>query len=79
LDVSVNDILARTHRTSATLEQKQRLASMIHLCGAGAADSFARHGFRTGDGQRCGDHDPAVYMARVRHLEEVFAGLSRET
>jgi hypothetical protein len=76
LDVSVNEILDRHHRTGATLAQKQRVAAMVHLCGAGAADAYVRRGFQTSGGQRCGDHDPAAYIARVRHLQDEFAALS---
>ncbi len=38
----------------ATLEQKQTLATMMHLCGAGAAAEYARRGLTLTAGQRCG-------------------------
>ena len=78
LDVHVNDILAHGRIRSATSQQKQDLAAVIHLCGAGAADIYARHGFRFPPGQRCGDHDPRVYVARVESMRQVFARLAAQ-
>ena len=55
LDRKVAAILARPPNATATLQQKQDLAAMIHLCGAGSAKAFARHGFRLIAGERCGE------------------------
>ena len=49
---------------------------MIHLCGAGAGDTYARRGFRLTAHQRCGDHDVGVYLARVNTMKRVFARLA---
>jgi hypothetical protein len=76
LDVHVANILARYRITHATLLQKQHLAATIHLCGAGAADLYARHGFHFAAGQRCGDHDPRTYLARVDVMLAVFRQLA---
>jgi hypothetical protein len=76
LDVSVSDILARHRLGSASPQQRQRLAAVIHLCGAGAADGYAARGFRFATGQRCGDHDPRLYLAQVVRLEHEFTGLA---
>jgi hypothetical protein len=76
LDVSVSDILSRNRLTAAAPQQRDRLAAVVHLCGAGAADSYARHGFRFTPGQRCGDHDPRQYLAQVTRLERSFSALS---
>lgn len=76
LDVSVAEILARQRLTSATARQRQRLAAVVHLCGAGAAELYAQRGLRFAPGQRCGDHDPRLYLARVSRLEREFAGLA---
>jgi hypothetical protein len=46
LDRKVAAILARRPNATATLQQKQDLAAMIHLCGAGPAKAFTRRGFR---------------------------------
>jgi hypothetical protein len=76
LDVHVATTLARNRITAATLQQKQHLAATIHLCGAGAGDLYARHGFHFAPEQRCGDHDPRVYLARVEVMKAVFAHLA---
>jgi hypothetical protein len=76
LDVHVASLLARYRITGATLQQKQHLAAAIHLCGAGAGDLYARHGFHFAPAQRCGDHDPRVYIARVDAMKAVFAHLA---
>ncbi len=76
LDVHVSNTLARNRITAASLAQRQHLAAAIHLCGAGAGDLYARHGFRFVEGQRCGDHDPRVYLARVDTMKAVFVRLA---
>jgi hypothetical protein len=76
LDVHVANLLARHHISRATGLQKQHLAATIHLCGAGAADLYARHGFHFAPGQRCGDHDPRTYISRVDQMMGVFAQLA---
>jgi hypothetical protein len=72
LDHSVNTILERHRLSAATLQHKQMLATLIHLCGAGAGDEFARRGFRLAEGQRCGDHQTHVYLERVDAMKGVF-------
>jgi hypothetical protein len=69
--------LARHGLARATLAQKQDLAAVIHLCGAGAGDAYAKRGLRLAPGQRCGDHDAADYLARLDALKRVFARLAR--
>ena len=73
LDRDVARTLAQRRLSTATLAQKQDLAAIIHLCGAGAGDGYARRGFRLTPGQRCGDHDPAQYLVRVNALKRQFA------
>jgi len=77
LDRSVALTLERRRMTSATLQHKQELAVVIHLCGAGAGDDYARRAFRLTDGQRCGDHDVRVYLARINEMKSVFDRLAR--
>jgi hypothetical protein len=62
--------------SSATPREAEQLAAVIHLCGAGAGDAFARRGFHFVPGQRCGDHDPRVYVARVQTMARSFERLS---
>jgi hypothetical protein len=76
LDWHVARILERHHLMAMTVLQKQDLAALIHLCGAGAADEFARHGFRLADGQRCGDHEARIYLARVNMARREFERLA---
>jgi len=76
LDRDVARLVARHRKEAASLQQRQDLAAVIHLCGGGAGDGYARRGFRFSAGQRCGDHDPRRYLARVNALKRQFAGLA---
>jgi hypothetical protein len=76
LDRTVARSLARNRITTASLQQRQNLAAIIHLCGEGAGDGYARRGFRFRVGQRCGDHDPRGYLAQVNALKRQFARLA---
>jgi len=76
LDRRVADTLARYRITRATSAQKQDLAALIHLCGAGAGTAYAQRGFRLAPGQRCGEHDTAAYLARVNAAKRLFARLA---
>jgi hypothetical protein len=79
LDRKVAAILARPPNATATLQQKQDLAAMIHLCGAGPAKAFARRGFRLIAGERCGEHDVATYVAQVNAMKREFLRIGAET
>jgi hypothetical protein len=72
----VQNTLARRRIARATLQQKQDLAAIVHLCGAGAGDAFARRGLRLTPGQRCGDHDAGAYLAKVNAMKRQFARLA---
>ena len=76
LDRAVARILARNRMTTASLQQRQDLAAIIHLCGDGAGDGYARRGFRFRSGQQCGDHDPHRYLAQVNALKRQFSRLA---
>jgi Transglycosylase SLT domain len=76
LDRRVASTLQRHRSANATLQQKQDLAAVIHLCGAGTGDAYARRGLRLTPGQRCGDHDLAGYLARVNATQRVFGRLA---
>ncbi len=76
LDRGVARTLERRRIDAATLRQKQHLAAVIHLCGAGAGDAYAARGFRPPPGQRCGDHDVGAYLAQVTGLQRRFARLA---
>jgi hypothetical protein len=76
LDRRVAATLARHRIAAAGRQQKQDLAAVIHLCGAGTGDAYAKRGFRLMAGQRCGDHDVREYLARVNAMKRVFARLA---
>jgi hypothetical protein len=76
LDRTVARTLERHRIARATLRQQQDLAAIIHLCGAGAGDAYARRGFRLTAGQRCGDHDPSQYLAQINALKRQFVRLA---
>ena len=78
LDRSVAGALEHHHVNSASLERKQELAAVIHLCGAGAGDAYVRRGLRLADGQRCGDHEARAYVARLTGMMRVFQSLQAE-
>ena len=76
LDLHVAGVLARHRIDTASLLEKQHLAAVIHLCGAGAGDLYVRLGFHFRDGEKCGDHDPRIYLARVDALKSEFTRLA---
>ena len=76
LDRRVAQTLARFSLRRVTLEQKQHLAAVIHLCGAGAGAAYARRGLRTTAGQKCGDHDVRHYVNKAAAMRKVFARLA---
>jgi hypothetical protein len=77
LDRKVAITLERHRMTSTALQSKQELAAVIHLCGAGAGDDYARRGLRLIAGQRCGDHEVRTYLTRINEMKGVFDRLAR--
>ena len=73
LDRTVARTIGRHRIVTASLRQRQDLAAVIHLCGNGAGDAYARRGFRLRRGQRCGDHDAHRYLTEVNALRRQFA------
>ena len=76
LDRAVTEVLVAHHVRFATPLQKQDLASVIHLCGAGAGDLYVHRGLRLTAGQKCGDHEARVYVGRVDAMKRLFARLA---
>lgn len=76
LDQAVRGILARNRLHGVSLAKQQELAALVHLCGAGAGNAFARRGLRIEAAGICGDHGAAGYIARVRQMQRVFARLA---
>jgi hypothetical protein len=76
LDRRVAKALERSGTGKATLRQTQDLAAVTHLCGAAAGEAYARGGFGTPSGLRCGDQDVRAYLERVRAMQRTFARLA---
>jgi hypothetical protein len=76
LDRTVANTLEDNRIPTASLQQRQDLAAVIHLCGSGAGNEYARRAFRLRRGQRCGDHDARRYLAEVNALKHQFARLA---
>jgi hypothetical protein len=76
LDRTVARTLGRNGIATASLQQRQDLAAVIHLCGGGAGNAYARRAFRFRRGQRCGDHDAQRYLAEVNAVKLQFARLA---
>jgi Transglycosylase SLT domain len=69
------------HRRTATVspQQKQELAAIIHLCGAGPARAFVRRGFHLLPGERCGDHNIAAYLSQLKAMKQEFLRFAAES
>ena len=76
LDRAVANAIGTRWGGRVTLRQKQDLAALIHLCGAGAGHAYAARGFRLTPHQRCGDHDVRTYLTRINVLKQQFALLA---
>ena len=76
LDRNVERIVAEQISARPNANHKRELASIIHLCGAGAAKAFAQRGFRLLAGERWGEHVVAAYLARVKAMEREFRRLA---
>jgi len=73
LDRRVTQAIGPRRIGAVTLQRKQDLAAVIHLCGAGAGRAYAARGLRLTPNQRCGDHDVSDYLARINALKHGFA------
>src|SRR5712691_633703 len=76
LDRDVARTIERGRIVTVTLRQNQDLAAVIHLCGVGGGDGYARRGFRLTPAQQCGDHDVGRYLAQVNGMKRQFARLA---
>jgi hypothetical protein len=76
LDRSVESTIRRQRSAAATLQQKQNLAAIIHLCGARAGEAYAARGFQLTARQQCGVHDARAYLAKVNAMKRLFARLA---
>jgi hypothetical protein len=78
LDRNLAAILGHRRKTKLNRQQREELAAIIHLCGAGPAKGFARHGFRLVPGERCGDHDVSAYLDQINAMKRQFLRLAAE-
>jgi len=76
LHQSVVDILAARRTAKVSLAQKQKLAAVIHLCGAKRGESFAARGFRVAPAELCGTHTLQRYLAQIDLMKKRFAELA---
>jgi hypothetical protein len=77
LHQSVLDVLAARGGKTITLVQKQRLAAVIHLCGAKRGETFVSQGFRLAPGARCGTHSLRGYLVQFDRMKKRFGQLRR--
>jgi hypothetical protein len=78
LDRNVTAILGHRRKTKISRQQREELAAIIHLCGAGPAKAFAGRGFRLLPGEHCGDHDVSAYLDHVSAVKQQFLNLAAE-
>lgn len=76
LDRQVTQTVGSRH---ASLQRKQDLAAIIHLCGPSVGHLYVGRGYRLAAGQRCGDHDVRSYLAKVQTSKQSFARLAART
>ena len=76
LDRRVSGAITPRRSGRVTLQQKQNLAAVIHLCGATAGRAYVTGGFRLSPHQRCGGHGVRDYLARVNAMKQRFARLA---
>jgi hypothetical protein len=72
LDRNVTAILAHRPKGTASRRQTQKLAAIIHLCGAGPAKAFVLRGFHLLAGEHCGDQEVATYLAHINAMTREF-------
>ena len=78
LDRNIATILGHRRKTKISRQQREELAAIIHLCGAGPAKAFAGRGFRLLPGEHCGDHDVSAYLDHVSAVKQQFLNLAAE-
>ncbi|HEY7672747.1 MAG TPA: lytic transglycosylase domain-containing protein [Gammaproteobacteria bacterium] len=77
LDRHVGAALGQAGIESATLHEKQMLAAVIHLCGAGAGELYVGDALRPAPGQHCGAHDVRAYLAKVNSMHDLFVHIAQ--
>ena len=76
---SVQKALATRGQTLRTAAQQEKLAAVIHLCGLGRGESFAKRGFRVARADRCGTHRLARYLSKIELMRKRFVRLRAQS
>ena len=74
----VVNLIAAGGAKKASLAQQQKLAAVIHLCGAKRGKSFVKRGFRLTPAERCGTHSLRRYLSQVELMKKRFAQVRKE-
>ena len=69
----VVDLLAARPTAKISVDQKQQLAAVIHLCGASRGARFVKRRFRAQAGERCGSHSLGNYLVKLGRMKKNFA------
>ena len=77
LHQGVVDILAARSVAKISVDQKQKLAAVIHLCGASRGAQFVKRRFRLAGSERCGSHSLRHYLAKMDRVKKQFEGLRK--
>lgn len=76
LDRQTAYVLDQGKIANAKINQQQKLAAVIHLCGTGAGGTYVKRRFQLSAGQRCGEHDARAYLKRVMDMRTLFTQLA---
>jgi hypothetical protein len=75
LDRSVANALATRRVKKASPAQAQRLAAVIHLCGAKRGETFIKQRFQAAAGENCGTHSLRGYLDQIERMKQRFVRL----
>ena len=76
LHQNVVDALSSRSMAKTGLTEKQKLAAVIHLCGASKGRTFADAGFQPAKGDTCGTQSLREYLTKVARMTKLFGRLS---
>jgi hypothetical protein len=75
LHQAVANALAARRVKKVSPAQTQRLAAVIHLCGAKRGETFIKQRFQAAAGEQCGTHSLRGYLSRIDAMKQRFARL----
>jgi hypothetical protein len=75
LHQSVANALAARRVKKVSPAQTQRLAAVIHLCGAKRGESFIKQRFQAAAGEQCGTHSLRGYLDQIERMKQRFTRL----